>query len=77
MEVHVFKAEEFKGEPIETEEMKPQWFFVDEIPFADMWPDDRYWFPLFLKGRKFKARFVFADHNTLLEREITEVSSIL
>lgn len=26
-----------------SEEMKPQWFRKDEIPFDTMWPDDRYW----------------------------------
>src|SRR3989344_8388753 len=34
-EVHIFKVENFKGEIIESEEMKPQWFNIDEIPFKD------------------------------------------
>lgn len=38
--VHIFKATEFHGEPKETEEMRPGWFHVDEIPFKEMWPDD-------------------------------------
>lgn len=49
LEVHIFKAENFYGEPIESEEMKPQWFHVNEIPQEKMWPDDKYWLPLFLK----------------------------
>jgi 8-oxo-dGTP diphosphatase/2-hydroxy-dATP diphosphatase len=66
LEVHVFKVLEFVGEPVETEEMKPQWFNVRAIPFKDMWKDDIYWLPIFLKGKKFKGRFVFdTDHNVL------------
>src|SRR3989344_6169176 len=40
LEVHIFKVASFKGNPIESDEMKPQWFHVDEIPFDQMWPDD-------------------------------------
>ena len=35
MRVHVFAAEGFAGEPVETEEMAPRWFDVDAIPYAD------------------------------------------
>jgi 8-oxo-dGTP diphosphatase / 2-hydroxy-dATP diphosphatase len=57
VEVHFFKTEDFEGEPLETEEMRPEWFHVDAIPLHQMWPDDAYWFPLFLQGKKFKGRF--------------------
>ena len=59
MEVHIFKVNQFDGAPAETEEMKPEWFDVDKIPFADMWPDDQYWLPLLLQGKKFRGRFLF------------------
>lgn len=26
---------------VHSEEMAPQWFGVDDIPFLDMWPDDQ------------------------------------
>ena len=42
IEVHVFKGNDFSGEPRETEEMRPKWFHIDEIPFESMWPDDVY-----------------------------------
>ena len=42
MEVHIFYAKEFKGNPTESEEMKPRWFDVDEIPYNQMWADDKY-----------------------------------
>ena len=34
MQVHVFNVLAYSGEPCETEEMSPQWFSHDEIPFG-------------------------------------------
>lgn len=76
LEVHVFRSTSFSGNPIETEEMKPQWFTVDAIPFENMWPDDRYWFPLFLSGKKFKGKFVFHGHDIILTHELNELLEI-
>lgn len=43
MEVHVFKATKYSGVITESEEMRPQWFPVTEVPFASMWKDDEIW----------------------------------
>ena len=56
--------------------MKPRWFPVDEIPYSEMWPDDKYWFPLFLKGSKFSGYFKFKGHNDILEHKIEELTSL-
>ena len=76
LEVHVFRVIRFRGEPTETEEMKPQWFAFDEIPYDTMWSDDRYWFPLLLKGKKFRTRFLFGDGDIILEKSIDEVTEL-
>ncbi len=76
LEVHIFRSEDFFGIPTESEEMKPQWFHIDEIPFKDMWPDDEYWFPLFLSGKKFKGKFLFGESDVILEQELMEVEDI-
>ncbi len=73
MEVHIFKPKVFSGEPWESEEMKPQWFDLNEIPFAEMWPDDEYWFPMFLRGKRFKGRFLFDSADNILEHELIEL----
>ncbi|TSC97829.1 MAG: 7,8-dihydro-8-oxoguanine triphosphatase [Parcubacteria group bacterium Greene0714_21] len=73
LETHVFKALDFEGEPQETEEMKPCWFPIQEIPFDSMWPDDRYWYPLFLQGKRFKGRFLFKDQNTIQEYSLEQL----
>ena len=73
-EVNIFKATDFSGEPQETEEMKPQWFLVNEIPFEKMWADDKYWFPLFFAGKKFTGKFVFDGKNNIIEHQLHENS---
>jgi len=74
LEVALFSAKEFVGEPRESEEMRPQWFGVDEIPFSQMWPDDIHWFPLFLSGKNFRGQFHFKDQNTILNYKIDVIS---
>ena len=76
LEVHLFRSTSFSGNPVETEEMKPQWFDVDKIPFENMWPDDQYWFPFFLAGKKFKGKFLFQGHDIILRQELSEVMEI-
>ncbi len=75
-EVHVFRSESFSGEPVEGEEMKPEWFEIDKIPFENMWPDDKYWLPLLLAGKKFKGKFVFGQSDVILSQELTEVKEL-
>jgi 8-oxo-dGTP diphosphatase/2-hydroxy-dATP diphosphatase len=76
LQVHIFRSDNFSGEPIESEEMKPQWFHIDEIPFKEMWPDDIHWMPLFLSGKKFKGKFLFGESDIILEQELIEVEEI-
>ncbi len=75
-QVHIFKALGFSGEPIETEEMKPRWFSISEIPFESMWPDDIFWMPLFLAGKKFEGKFIFNDSHQITEHELREVATL-
>lgn len=76
LEVHIFKAKHFTGEPKETEEMDPEWFSLDSIPFNDMWPDDIHWMPLFFEGKQFRGSFHFGENNTILESSLEEVSEL-
>lgn len=73
LEVHVFSVTEFSGEPKESEEMRPQWFAFDAIPYNMMWSDDVYWLPLLLKGKKFKAKFLFDKNDKVLKHKIQEL----
>ena len=57
--VHVFTANDYEGQPTETEEAAPLWFRLDAIPWDEMWEDDRLWLPLALEGVRFSARYIF------------------
>lgn len=76
LNVHIFKAIEFIGEPSESEEMKPAWFDENKIPFELMWPDDKFWMPLFLKNKKFKGNFLFGVGDSVIEYNLNEVENI-
>lgn len=76
LQVHIFKVISFTGIPTEGEEMKPEWYAVENIPFAKMWPDDIFWFPLLLAGKKFTGSFLFGENDVVLQQELTETESI-
>lgn len=65
----VFVARAFTGTLIETDEATPLWFALDDIPFAEMWEDDRHWLRPILDGASFDAWFVF-DGERMLEKDI-------
>ena len=65
----VFRSPRFEGTPTETPEATPMWHPVDQIPFEEMWEDDRYWLGGMLLGRKFRGDFVF-DEERMLEKRM-------
>lgn len=81
LEVHIFMTDDFLGIPTESDEMRPEWFNVNDIPYRQMWTSDMKWFPLFLSGQKFTGSFRFdrpasATHTALiLEENLTTVAS--
>ncbi|XP_071539058.1 oxidized purine nucleoside triphosphate hydrolase-like [Panulirus ornatus] len=75
MHVMVFAARGFTGTPTETEEMRPQWFNLENIPYSQMWPDDILWYPIFLRGGKFRGTFHFQGHDTILSQNLEEVEA--
>ncbi|MES2006514.1 MAG: 8-oxo-dGTP diphosphatase [Patescibacteria group bacterium] len=72
-EVHAFLVTEFTGEPIESDEMKPQWFGVKEVPYDSMWPDDKHWLPHLLEGKKLRGRFKLGEGDAIVEHHLQEI----
>ncbi len=68
LEVHVFFIRTWKGEPTETEEMKPAWFSHTEIPYKKMWADDLHWLPRALQGEKLIGKVWFSDNDASIEK---------
>lgn len=67
---------EYEGEPKESDEMRPAWFNIADIPYQTMWPDDILWLPLLLKGAKFSGYFKFEGHDNILEYTLNEVDTL-
>lgn len=56
---HAFTASGYRGEIRETDEAKPFWCDLHQIPFNQMWQDDAYWLPHALNGSEVVGRFLF------------------
>ena len=67
--VWVYSSDTFEGIPVETIEAKPLWFPLEEIPYEQMWEDDRLWLPMLLRGEQFQGRWLF-DDDTMLDYEL-------
>lgn len=72
--VIVYACTRFNGRLVESKEGKLQWFKKEELPYDQMWADDRHWLPLLIEGKKFRGSFVFtSDSKHLLSSAITLV----
>lgn len=78
LKAHVFCGNTFNGEPKESEEMKPRWFSSEKIPYETMWAADKYWFPLLLAGKKFRASFFYDNpaSDIIIEKTLEEVREL-
>ncbi|MDA0990116.1 MAG: 8-oxo-dGTP diphosphatase [Verrucomicrobia bacterium] len=69
----VFRAPSYTGTLTETDEAKPVWFPIRDIPYGDMWEDDAYWLPHAIQGTPFKGYFIFDDRRMVDHRIDTGV----
>ncbi|HET8709384.1 MAG TPA: 8-oxo-dGTP diphosphatase [Candidatus Saccharimonadales bacterium] len=70
MQVHAYLSRKWRGTPVETEEMAPQWFKTADIPYDDMWQDDIVWLPLVLRGKKLHTTFTFDEADDMQAAEL-------
>jgi 8-oxo-dGTP pyrophosphatase MutT (NUDIX family) len=62
--VHLFDVIEYSGKIIESDEIRPFWFSLDNIPYEKMWEDDIYWLPRVLNWEKdIEYKFYFDWEN--------------
>jgi len=60
-EVAVFIGEPWTGHVTASDELRPEWFPVAQVPLDRMWDDEQYWLPCVLGGELLVAEFVFDD----------------
>ena len=70
---HLYMVHKWDGEPTESDEMNPKWFDIQSIPYDKMFPDDKYWLPLILEGKKINAYFEFDEDWNILSKRIDEL----
>lgn len=70
MYVYAYLCDKWQGQPSETEEMAPQWFALDDIPYTSMWQDDEYWLPQVLAGQKVTGLFTFDASDQLVNHAV-------
>lgn len=59
----VFLCRRFVGEAVESSEIAPIWYPVDQLPHARMWADAVHWLPAFLAGERGHWRVILNDDN--------------
>jgi len=70
LDVDIYIATEYEGTPTETAEAVPLWFDINQIPYDEMWADDRLWLARILRGEHVNGRFIFAG-DEMLEHDIS------
>ncbi len=79
LQVFVYKSNDgknYQGTLVETDEMRPAWYKLQDIPYENMWKDDTYWFPHLFEHKQtdlptiFKAYFRFSDFSTILHHKM-------
>lgn len=76
--MHTFLVTDWDKDPAETEEMKPQWFQINSVPYSDMWASDKEWLPSILAGKKIIAKYTYAQEGGDVEtRELQEVDNFI
>lgn len=61
-DVTLFVVKNYSWEVEETEEMKPTWFNLNEIPYDKMWEDDKIWLPRILAWEIVEYDFNFNEN---------------
>lgn len=77
LNVHTYVADEWSGEPAETEEMRPEWHDTRHIPYSGMWDDDKYWLPLIMRGEKLRASFTFDENDKVIQHTLSPTEKLL
>jgi 8-oxo-dGTP diphosphatase len=71
----VFRTSDMEGVAVETDEAAPLWTDLEDIPYDEMWEDDRIWLPMVIKGTSFTASWIFDDDH-MLDYELEMVDQV-
>lgn len=63
----VFVARAWSGVAVESNELAPEWFPLDELPLVEMWDDAKHWLPALLEGHAVVETFTFGEDASSVE----------
>lgn len=66
--VHIFIVHDWINDPQETDEIRPEWYDMDNLPFEQMWDDAQYWLPDILRGKEIQCEFLFDSYLKVVEQ---------
>ncbi|MBU0461032.1 MAG: DNA mismatch repair protein MutT, partial [Nanoarchaeota archaeon] len=64
--MHIYIVNHWEGDPVETEEMRPELFDIDKIPYDRMWEADQHWLPLVIAGHYVTGEFRYTENQELM-----------
>lgn len=72
--VFVFSCKKSSGKMRNSREGELRWFPLSEIPYREMWQDDKVWLPYVIEGKSFIGDFTFtANYGELVGCKMHEV----
>ncbi|KND49718.1 MAG: 8-oxo-dGTP diphosphatase / 2-hydroxy-dATP diphosphatase [Parcubacteria bacterium C7867-008] len=60
-QVHVYRTDTFEGELVETADMIPNWYDIEDIPYDRMLGSDHMWFARAISGEPFNANVYYRE----------------
>jgi 8-oxo-dGTP diphosphatase len=66
--VTVFFGERWSGQVEASEEIIPEWFDADSLPFDQMWDDESHWLPRVLAGELLAGTITYDDSGMLVRK---------
>lgn len=76
MYLSIYTCTKYTGKIKETEEMIPNWYNVNDIPYEKMLADDLLWFPMALKAQKFVGDVKFDKDMKMLYHDFKQVQNL-
>ncbi len=74
----VYFLYQWEGDIKASEEMQPQWYTLESLPYEEMWKADCEWIPLILAGKKIKGTIVFGkDDDMILSTDFHEIKGFI
>lgn len=69
---YVYICDEWQNDLTASEELSQlTWFTGDDIPYGQMWDDDRHWLPQVLAGETVHGTFTFDAQDRLITHDVT------